>query len=379
MQRSFFGVLVTSLAVFSTLGGLSFISAAPSSHKAPPPPEGDWRILDPVTYENISLFPVVGGSQDTSSFLTLEEGLASGEVLVTERGAARLIRDRGQVRPVPQYDTGASVNQLVLINRSKRPLLLLAGELVSGGKQDRIIGKDRIVPMGAEPLPLDVFCVEHGRWTGSSSQFVASRTIVHPSVREQAAVKQSQTEVWDAVRAGTTDRTAAAEGAPAAALSQQLIAGAIASEAQTQSYRRIYESSRIGVSVDTLVEELQKRFARATAGLKGERVVGVVVAYGGEVAWSDIFASSDLFRHYWNKLLRSYAVEALARPGLREAASVDDAREFLRRPNGREVQETEAGVYRWREITEGKLALIELDALQPKPMTLHRLLLHRTS
>jgi hypothetical protein len=283
------------------------------------------------------------------------------------------------VRPVPQYNTGASVNQLVLINRSKRPLLLLAGELVSGGKQDRIIGKDRIVPVGAEPLPLDVFCVEHGRWTGSSSQFVASKTIVHPSVREQAAVKQSQNEVWDAVREGTTDRTAAAEGAPAARLSQQVIAGAIASEAQTQSYRKIYESSRVGVSVDTLVDELQKRFARATAGLKGERVVGVVVAYGGEVAWSDIFASSDLFHHYWNKLLRSYAVEALARPTLRETASVDDAREFLRRPNGREVQETEAGVYRWREIIEGKLALIELEALQPKPMTLHRLLLHRTS
>jgi hypothetical protein len=47
--------------------------------------------------------------------------------------------------------------------------------------------------------------------------------------------------------------------------------------------------------------------------------------------------------------------------------------------NGRETQETEPGVYRWREIKEGQLAQIELDALQPKPMTLHRLLLHRTS
>jgi hypothetical protein len=51
----------------------------------------------------------------------------------------------------------------------------------------------------------------------------------------------------------------------------------------------------------------------------------------------------------------------------------------LRRLNGRETQETEPGVYRWREIKEGQLAQIELDALQPKPMTLHRLLLHRTS
>jgi len=127
------------------------------------------------------------------------------------------------------------------------------------------------------------------------------------------------------------------------------------------------------------VEAVHHRFAKVTSNLKGERVVGVVVAYGGEVAWSDIFASNDLFEAYWDKLLRSYAVEALARPTLREAASTDEAREFLRRLNGRETQESEPGVYRWREITEGKLSLIELDAVQPKPMTLHRLLLHRTS
>jgi hypothetical protein len=384
MQRSFFGVLIGSIATMAAVGGLSFISAAPSSHKAPSaPPEGEWRILDPVTYENISLFPVVGGSLDTSSFLTLEEGLASGEVLVTEQGAERLIRDRGQVRPIatPQYNSGASVNQLVLINRSKRPLLLLAGELVSGGKQDRIFGKDRIVPVGAEPLPLDVFCVEHGRWTGSSSQFVVSKTIVHPSVREQAAVNQKQTDVWAAVASGTTETVAVSPAAPPV-LSRNVLSETIATEAQTQSYEKIYDSRRVSVSVEALVDQLQRRFARATSGANGERkmqVVGVIVAYGGEVAWSDIFASSDLFRHYWSKLLRSYAVEALARPTLRETASADDAREFLRRPNGRETQETEAGVYRWREISEGKLALIELEALQPKPMILHRLLLHRTS
>jgi hypothetical protein len=384
MQRSLAAITISALAVIATFGCLAFVWAAPHSSKVSERPEGDWRILDPVTYENISIFPVVSGSsQDTSSFLTLEEGLASGEVIVSERGAVGIVRHRGEVRPIaePQYDSGASVNQLVLINRSKRPLLLLAGELVSGGKQDRIIGKDRIVPVGAEPLPLDVFCVEHGRWVGSSSQFSASKTIVHPSVREQAAVEQKQTEVWAAVAGGSTARArfSVAPSAPAPRLSSDALADTISSEAPTQSYRKIYEGTRIGGSVDSLVDQLQRRFARATSGLKGERVVGLVVAYGGEVAWSDIFASSDLFHQYWSKLLRSYAVEALARPTLRETASLNDAREFLRRPNGREVQETEAGVYRWREITEGHLALIELDALQPKPMTLHRLLLHRTS
>jgi hypothetical protein len=149
--------------------------------------------------------------------------------------------------------------------------------------------------------------------------------------------------------------------------------------APTQSYSKIYQHSRVGVSVDGFVDEVQRRFARATSGSKGEHIVGVVVAYGGEVAWSDIFASSDLFHHYWTKLLRSYAVEALARPTLREVASRDDADEFLRRLRGREQVESEPGVYRWSEITEGRLAQIELEALEPKPMTLHRLLLHRTS
>ena len=382
MQRPVLASILTVL-VIATLGGLGFVCAAPHTTKSSHP-EGDWRILDPVVYENIAIFPVVSGSsQDTSSFLTLEEGLASGEVIVSERGAAGIVRDRGgRPVPAPQYDASASVNQLVLLNRSKRPLLLLAGELVSGGKQDRIIGKDRIVPVGAEPLPLDVFCVEHGRWTGSSSQFTASKTIVHPSVREQA-VEQKQDEVWAAVggaSAGAAARLPApAPSAPAPLINPGSVAETITVEAPTQSYRKIYEGRRVGGSVDTFVDQVQRRFARATSGLKGERVVGVIVAYGGEVAWSDIFASSDLFHQYWSKLLRSYAVEALARPTLRETASSDDAREFLRRPNGREVQETEAGVYRWREITEGPLALIELDALQPKTMTLHRLLMHRTS
>ena len=384
MEHSLLNTIIRGLIGITTLGGLAFVGSAPgSSSNAPlPPSEGGWRLLDPVAYENISIFPVVtSAQQDTSAFLTLDEGLSSGDVIVSEQGAAGLARTRDSRRNTPpDYTSGPAVNQLVLVNRGKRPLLLLAGELVSGGKQDRIIAKDRIVAPGAEPLPLDVFCVEHGRWS-SGSQFAASKTIVHPSVREQAALKQDQDDVWNAVRAGTTSRVtpSASQPTPAPRVSSGAIADTIASAAPTQSYAKIYESNRVGTSVEEFMAQLQKRFNKSTSGLKGERVVGVVVAYGGEVAWSDIFASGDLFDHYWPKLLRSYAVEAVARPTLRETASTEDARSFLRRLNGREVQETEAGVYRWRETTEGRLALIELDALQRKPMALHRLLLQRTS
>jgi hypothetical protein len=330
-----------------------------------------------VSYENLTVFPVVSSSgYDTSAFLTLEDGLSSGEVTVREQGADTIYRNRDGSRPVAQNYGGPSVNQLVLVNHSKRPLLLLAGELVSGGKQDRVIAKDRIVPPFGEPLPLNVFCVEHGRWS-SGSQFNQAKTIVHPSVREQAAVKQKQGDVWAAVTGGSVAPRAAT--APPAAVSNADLEATIRSEAPTQSYSKIYESRRVSSSVETVVGEIQRRFRKETSGLKGERVIGVVVAYGGEVAWSDIFASDELFNHYWSKLLRSYAVEAVARPMLREKASADDAREFLRRLNGREQTESEPGVYRWRQINENGLSQIELDTLEPKMFTLHRLVLRLTS
>ena len=337
-----------------------------------------WRLLEPVIYENLSVFPVVSHQGvDTGGFVTLDEALASGDAQVSERGGDVLRRTRdGRPVTLPYPGGGASVNQLVLINRSNKPLVLLAGELISGGKQDRVIAKDRIVAPGAEPLPLDVFCVEHGRWS-AGTQFASAKIIVHPSVREKAAVDQKQTEVWAAVRGGTTARVSG-DTAPAAApqITVQNLDAAIAGEARTESYARLYKTSSVGSRVEPFAEEVQRRFARA---LKGERVVGVVVAYGGEVAWSDIFASPALFDRYWSKLLRSYVVEAMARPQSNEHASLDDAREFLRPLEGRENIESEPNVYRWRQVTQGHYAEIELEALRPKNITLHHLKIHRTS
>lgn len=341
---------------------------------------GNWRLLEPVSYENLLVFPVVATTgNDTSGYITLEEALASGDVVVAE-GGSEIIRRSRDGRPIRVPVGSAQVNQLVLVNRGSKPLILLAGEVVTGGKQDRVIGKDRIVAPGAPPLPLDVFCVEHGRWTGASAQFSASTVIVHPSVREKAAVDKKQDQVWDAVRSGSTSDAAKAPSLAGKAprITRRELDGVVATEAQSESYAKIYKSSRVSQSVESFAEEVSRRFVRATSGLKGERVIGVVVAYGGEVAWSDTFASGPLFDRYWPKLLRSYVVEALARPQTREHASLDDARQFMQPLVGRENIEMEPGVYRWREISQGRYAQIELDAL-PKGFTLHRVKIHRTS
>jgi hypothetical protein len=386
------GMLLSWVSVCSAFAALLLLAPqAKNAQKGGAINTNQWRLLEPVRYENISVFPVVSRTPaDTAGFATLDEALSGGQVVITEGGAEMIRRSRdGRPVEIPEQ-RGASVNQLVLINRGSKPLLLLAGEVVSGGKQDRIIGKDRIVPPGAAPLSLDVFCVEAGRWTGGE-QFSAARLMVHPSVREEAAITQEQAKVWDAVRNGnasglpraTATVTLPAEGS-AGQTSQtvtvtEALGQVLAKEAPTQSYEKIYKTSKIGVPIDTFTDEVQKRFSRATANLKGEFVVGVVVAYGSEVAWSDIFASPSLFERYWPKLLRSYVVEALTRPKSSEQPSVDDAREFLKPLTGHETIETEPAIYSLKEVTEGKYVEVDLEALYPVNIALHVLRVHRTS
>ena len=70
-----------------------------------------------IRHGNLTVFPVVAAhSYDTQEFLTLDEGLRSGEVIVTESGSVQpLIRRRP---PLPPHN-GAQVNQLVLVDDSK--------------------------------------------------------------------------------------------------------------------------------------------------------------------------------------------------------------------------------------------------------------------
>jgi hypothetical protein len=379
-------VIITAIAamIVWTLNAAPRVLAEPELASGPDSSTG-WRLGEPITYETLTVFPVLSSQEGyTADFETLDAALASGEAIVAEQGDY-MRRSRNGGETAPAISSGPQVNQLVLVNRGKRPLLLLAGEVVSGGKQDRIIGKDRIIPVGAKPLPLDVFCVEHSRWTGGSDKFAAAKTMVHPTVREQAAVDQDQSKVWAAVRGDTAAARAQSSVSSsievtAPQITSRQLSTVVASAAPTEGYRNIYQSAEVGPSVENFALEVERRFHRATSGLKGEHVVGVIVAFGGEVAWSDIFASSQLFDAYWPKLLRSYAVEALTRPAAREKVSFEDARDFLRPATGHVREETEPGVYRWQERSQGRQTEIQLEALEPKPpLTLHWLKVLRTS
>ena len=336
-------------------------------------PNSEYKVLDPIRHGNLTVFPVVAAkSHPTSEFLTLDEGLRSGEVVVTEAGSVQgLIRRHPS--PGIRHD-GAQVNRLVLVNNSKRPLLLLAGEVVSGGKQDRVIGKDRIVPAESDPVDLSVFCVEPGRWVATSEHFGASEALygnvvnsaeapppmaimVQPSVRAKAMADKSQQAVWDAVNA---QKTQVATRLPMPTPVQAEVAG-------TSSYARVMENSEVRKQVDAVAKPIEQNYQSLIHQLRDRNAVGVVVAVNGRVIWADIFASTDLLAKYWPKLVRSYASEAVVTRAKDTEVSVHRAQEFLADMEGRrETVENEPGVYRHTEVSGDGFKAFALTSLLPK-------------
>jgi hypothetical protein len=346
-----------------------------------------YRVLAPIQSGDLTLFPVVradGKAGEGAAFLTLDEGLRSGEVEVTEAGNARgLVRPRGGRQPVYQSD---QVNTLVLINHSKRPLLLLAGEIVTGGKQDRIVASDRIVPSDSAPVDLSVFCVEHGRWTETSDKFGAAAKVpaqsfmVQPEVRQQAMVAKSQQQVWNAV-SGAIDEMAAA-AAPASMPRPsgggtgtnydigQSIHGPLPTQSRTlgtTSYAKTMEMGAVAQKVDEAAPELTGAREQVLAQLKQENAIGVVVAVRGEIIWADLFADHGLLERYWVKLVRSYAAEGLTTASAhRGEATQAAAQRFLDTPmQGEEKSTGEVGVYRTLESQAGTTDQFVLESLLP--------------
>lgn len=279
-----------------------------------------WRVAKPVSHDNLTVYPVLSDQTwDTSAFLTLDEGLASGKVQVIELGG------------------GAQVNRLALVNRSGRPLILLAGEIIIGGKQDRMVSHDCIVLPGEDPVIIEVFCVEPGRWHGRQSSFGALKAIVNPTVREQAVAYKSQQGVW--ARGGeTTDRLMAGrDSQPGRGVRR-------GPTSASTSYARIYSSPEVSTSLASSAEALQSQYEAALrVQLRGKQVVGVVVAINNQPVWTDVFAGPALFEKYWPKLLRSYVVEAVARRGQAETGNTLSAAQFLEQTdNGRMVEKKDS-------------------------------------
>ena len=343
---------ILTLGLMITLVSLALLSMRPDLGAAGQV-GSTYKVLAPISRGNLTIFPVVADrTHDTRGFLTLDEGVRSGEVVVSEAGSVRPLI-RGHQGYFPR--DGAEVNRLVLVNNSDRPLILLAGEIVTGGKQDRVVGKDRIVPPNSDPIDLAVFCVEPGRWVATKSDFGSFHSqMAQPSVRRSAMADKDQQKVWSEVH--STAQSLAAAASPAAA-------GAIGG---TSSYAGVMANDEVKRRVDAVAVPIEQSYLGLMRELRERNAVGVVVAVNGRMIWADIFASTPLLEKYWPKLIRSYAAEALTQGRISERPDMKEAQAFLEDFGARhEAEETEPGVFRRTELTGSDFTAFALTSLLP--------------
>jgi hypothetical protein len=366
------------------------------SEATPPKParKGEWSVLPPLHYQRLHVFPLMPGPRaqqaPRGAYITLDEGLKSGLVEVTETGPpGQIIRNRPprtqgrigfgnlagrrspsvqeqqrQGQQVQVAQQGAQVDTLWITNRSGKKLILLAGELVVGGKQDRIVQKDLIVPPTGKPFDLSVFCVEHGRWSGGTDRFgLADNSLVKsgggsgggladPTVRGAAQAERKQELVWAKVE-----------------------------EKNSQAGVRPDSGTYQGTLMSDKAQRDAKPYVDAIAPKMPKNAVGAIIAIHGRIVWADAFGNSELFAKYWPKLLQSYIVDAVTTPPpltpgderiprvLRNPPTVDQAVDFLYDWSGKSTFEGVDGLYAVTRIDGPGHVIFRLRDIGTKPET----------
>lgn len=224
----------------------------------------DLVVKKPVVYKNLAIFPVSRKKVvEVGDYITLDEAQKTNVVLITEKG-------------------GGSVPTIVIKNTGGKPIYIMAGEVITGGKQDRMISYDVLI-LGDKEMEISVKCVEHGRWHGKSMKFKSAQAVGNNSVRKALQFK-NQGEVWEEVR-----RTCETNQAQSA----------------SGTYNAIITSKHVEKRSKSYLETMK-------AGLKGKDTVGMIVALNGRVVCVDIFANPKFFGKVKDKLLKSYVLDAIS-------------------------------------------------------------------
>jgi hypothetical protein len=263
------GLAALSLAITTT--------ALADTPKAPPPQiaadaalNERTALLAPIQVDSLTLTPIVAtGAADATGdqLLVLDEAMASRKVKIRE------ISD-------------GSVNSLTFVNSAAQPVFVLAGEVIIGGKQDRIIGRNTVIPANTtQEVP--VYCVEHGRWNGESKEFATAKALAHGRLRGRASYA-AQGDVWREVAAKNVARKTTND---------------------SDTYRRVAQQQSDG-TLGTMEKQVDAALAKLPAADRS-RMVGYAVSLNGAVATVDLFGSPALFKKLETKLVRSYLTEAV--------------------------------------------------------------------
>jgi hypothetical protein len=225
------------------------------------------QIAEPVTYGRLAVYPVLvpEGAEPRGHWLTLDEAISRGSLVVREKG-------------------GGSVPTVIVENRSRDDtIFLMAGEIISGGMQTRTVRKD-VALTPQQRVDLDVFCVEHHRWEGAA-HFSAGKALVPQSIQKEIRKGADQSRVWSEVARNNA---------------------ALQAENRTGSLELALKDSKVA---DRLGDVRRHILPEVPQGAKG-----FIFVADGRALGAEFFGREELARQLLPKLLDAYAVDFVLIP-----------------------------------------------------------------
>jgi hypothetical protein len=247
------------------------------------------------TYKNLRLYPVYATDDfrreigKIGTYTALQDAVQKKKVKITEK------------------DNSGSVNELTVENLSQDTVIIICGDVVKGGQQDRIIQEDVVLSPKSGKKNLKVFCVESGRWTrNNETDRVPARRSASSNMRADEA-QSAPAEFKGYYNKGTMSLRKVVEKEK----DQSKVWSKVAeinsknkTETPTSTYTAISSSDTFNLQLNQYLKFYKDK-------LTNPNIIGVIIVTGNKVLGCDLFASNAMFKGQFQSLLHSYATEAI--------------------------------------------------------------------
>ncbi|MGB7200813.1 MAG: DUF6569 family protein [Pyrinomonadaceae bacterium] len=257
------------------------------------------RVSAPYTHKNLTIFLIHGADASPSrDLITLQEAMEKKIFIVYESD---------------------DVNELIVENISPDfDVFIQSGDIVKGGKQDRVLAISVIIPRNSGKISIEAFCVESDRWEGrgneSKKQFSSSEErIVSKELKIATNGDVSGSGSGSVIGGGTGGGTGSGSQTEVwkeVANSQRNISANVSVDVTANSSASSLQLSLENKKLKKATEDFVNKLADITKGKSD--VIGYAFAINGKINSADIYLSNHLFAKLWPKMLRAAVVEAIS-------------------------------------------------------------------
>ena len=225
------------------------------------------------SFRSLSVVPLFLAEQGKEEYLTLSEGLKTGEIEVEE------------------VSWGGSVNHVRIKNKSKKKVFVADGEEIAGAKQNRIVNTSLFLDGESETV-VPASCTEQGRWNylESGEKFMDTGLIMANRARQYKAVRlqknlqkndkydTNQNEVWKDINGYFSK---------------------LNTNTQTKALKAAFDQNK---------DDLED-FVKHCKAIPGQ--CGLATFINGEMLGLDIVSKESAYEVLHPKFIKSSAIEAL--------------------------------------------------------------------